>query len=228
MMRRVALNICITTVLIAGTARAQTFEGHATAKDGDDLVIGGTDLRLFGIDAFELHQTCEADGKSYACGQLAKDDLAKKVLGHTVHCVQRDYDAEHHRPVAVCSIDGEDLNASMVSDGWALAYRKFSNDYVDEENRAKAEQKGAWGGNFIPAWKWRQGTRLTSESKGQPLVQSPAGCIIKGNVTKKGERIYHLPGQENYDDIVITPSKGEHWFCSEEEAVNAGWRKAKR
>jgi hypothetical protein len=48
MMRRVALNICITTVLIAGTARAQTFEGHATAKDGDDLVIGGTDLRLFG------------------------------------------------------------------------------------------------------------------------------------------------------------------------------------
>jgi hypothetical protein len=116
----------------------------------------------------------------------------------------------------------------MVSDGWALAYRKYSNDYVDEENRANAERKGAWRGKFIPAWKWRQGARLTSESKGQPLVQSPAGCTIKGNISKKGERIYHLPGQENYDDIVITLSKGERWFCSEEEAVNAGWRKAKR
>src|SRR3954447_2112291 len=91
-------------------------------------VIGGSDIRLFGIDAFELHQMCEADSKMYACGELANQDLAKKVQGRNVHCEQRDYDAEHKRPVAVCSTDGEDLNAWMVSEGWAVAYRKFSND----------------------------------------------------------------------------------------------------
>ena len=74
------------------------------------------------------------------------------------------------------------------------------------------------------------------EARGAPYIREqgstvgavPSGCTIKGNISKKGERIYHLPGQENYDDIVITLSKGERWFCSEEEAVNAGWRKAKR
>jgi hypothetical protein len=89
----------------------------------------------------------------------------------------------------------------MVFDGWALAYRKFSNDYVDQENRAKAERKGAWRGKFHSSMAvWRQGARFPSESKGQPLVQSPAGCTIKGNISRKGERIYHLPGQENYDE----------------------------
>jgi hypothetical protein len=148
------------------------------------------------------------------------------VHGRIVHCEQRDYDAEHKRPVAVCSIDGEDLNASMVSDGWAIAYVRFSNDYVDEENEAHAKGKGAWRGNFVPPWEWRKGKRLPSESKTQP--PPPAGCNIKGNISKKGQRIYHLPGQENYDEIVITPSKGERYFCSEEEAVKAGWRRAKR
>ena len=154
---RAVLAISCIMLLSVGTARAQTFEGPAIAKDGDDLVIGGSDIRLFGIDAFELHQMCEADSKTYACGELAKQDLAKKVQGRNVHCEQRDYDAAHKRPVAVCSMDGEDLNAWMVSEGWAVAYRRFSNDYVDEENKAKTEGKGAWRGRFIPAWEWRQG-----------------------------------------------------------------------
>ena len=72
------------------------------------------------------------------------------------------------------------------------------------------------------------GARLPSESKAQSLAQPPAACSIKGNINKKGARIYHLLGQENYADIVITAEKGERYFCSEEEAVNAGWRKAKR
>ncbi|WP_454015299.1 sunset domain-containing protein [Aquamicrobium terrae] len=54
------------------------------------------------------------------------------------------------------------------------------------------------------------------------------GCKIKGNISSKGERIYHLPGQENYDRTRISERKGERWFCSENEARAAGWRKAKR
>lgn len=53
-------------------------------------------------------------------------------------------------------------------------------------------------------------------------------CVIKGNISSSGERIYHVPGQQNYDDTVITVSKGERWFCTEAEALAAGWRRAKR
>jgi hypothetical protein len=53
------------------------------------------------------------------------------------------------------------------------------------------------------------------------------GCNIKGNVSTKGERIYHVPGQKYYNDTVIQASHGERWFCSEAEARAAGWRKSK-
>ena len=53
-----------------------------------------------------------------------------------------------------------------------------------------------------------------------------AGCVIKGNINSSGERIYHVPGQRYYDKTRINWSKGERWFCTEQEAVRAGWRKA--
>ena len=57
----------------------------------------------------------------------------------------------------------------------------------------------------------------------------PGGCNIKGNISiRTGERIYHVPGGEYYDATVINPAKGERWFCSEEEAQAAGWRKSRR
>lgn len=58
------------------------------------------------------------------------------------------------------------------------------------------------------------------------LAQS-GSCIIKGNINTRGERIYHLPGQKYYDDTEISASHGERWFCSEEEARAAGWRRSK-
>jgi hypothetical protein len=59
------------------------------------------------------------------------------------------------------------------------------------------------------------------------LVRSQVGvCAIKGNISSSGERIYHVPGQRYYDATRISESKGERWFCTEEEAVRAGWRKA--
>ena len=54
-----------------------------------------------------------------------------------------------------------------------------------------------------------------------------AGCLIKGNISSSGERIYHAPGQRYYDKTQINESKGERWFCTEQEVVRAGWRKAK-
>ncbi|MGL5819490.1 MAG: DUF2510 domain-containing protein [Phycicoccus sp.] len=60
-----------------------------------------------------------------------------------------------------------------------------------------------------------------------PGGDEASSCSIKGNIARDGERIYHVPGQQYYDKTKIDESKGERWFCSESEAVAAGWRKAK-
>ena len=70
----------------------------------------------------------------------------------------------------------------------------------------------------------RKGKRLPALS----TPESATGCTIKGNISSKGERIYHLPGDQHYDRTKINLAKGERWFCSEAEAIAAGWRKAKR
>lgn len=69
-----------------------------------------------------------------------------------------------------------------------------------------------------------------------PAGQCPGGCVeplpgcdIKGNISSKtDEKIYHVPGQRDYKKTKISPEKGERWFCTEEEAIAAGWRKAQR
>ena len=63
----------------------------------------------------------------------------------------------------------------------------------------------------------------------QGCERPPAGCQIKGNINlKTGDRVYHLPGQMHYDNVTIEPERGEKWFCSEDEALANGWKRAKR
>ena len=64
-------------------------------------------------------------------------------------------------------------------------------------------------------------------SVGATSAEEPGGCNIKGNVNTRGERIYHVPGQKYYDKTRISASHGERWFCSEEEARAAGWRRSR-
>jgi len=54
------------------------------------------------------------------------------------------------------------------------------------------------------------------------------GWQIKGNISSRGEKIYHLPNSKNYLKTKISTSKGERWFCSEKEAQAFGWRKTKK
>ncbi len=63
---------------------------------------------------------------------------------------------------------------------------------------------------------------------GEVIANVPDQCHIKGNINRKGERIYHMPGQQAYSVTRINPTRGERWFCSEVEASAAGWRKALR
>jgi endonuclease YncB( thermonuclease family) len=212
--------------LFVWTAPANAdLNGKPTIIDGDTIDIGGQRIRLHGMDAPESAQTCEADGKPWRCGQEATWALAN-IIGRTwVTCVERDRD-RYGRVVAVCKVGGtkgRDIGAWMVADGWALAYRKYSKDYVAIEDAAMDSGVGLWRGKFIKPWEWRRGKRLASEA-----ANDNRECPIKGNIGKGGTRIYHVPGGSYYSRTKINEGKGERWFCTEVEAVAAGWRKSKR
>ena len=135
--------------------KKQTLTGIPKITDGDTIRIGNTRIRLHGIDAPETEQTCNADGKEWRCGWEATNALANIVGEHWVTCLERDTD-HYGRVVAVCRAGPINLNAWMVGKGWAFAYRRYSMDYVQDENEARAAGKGLWRGKFIMPWEWRR------------------------------------------------------------------------
>jgi endonuclease YncB( thermonuclease family) len=219
-------NILLLLILLFFTGSAfADITGKARIIDGDTIDIAGQRIRLHGLDAPEAGQVCEADGKPWRCGQEATWALAS-IVGRTwVTCVERDKD-RYGRIVAVCKVRGPrglDIGSRMVSDGWALAYRKYSKDYVGAEDAARESSKGLWRGPFVPPWEWRRGKRLASEA-----ANDNRECPIKGNIGKGGKLIYHMPDGSYYSRTKINKAKGERWFCSEAEAVAAGWRRSRR
>jgi endonuclease YncB( thermonuclease family) len=132
--------------------------GRATVVDGDGVEIGGVKIRLFGVDAPEIDQYCNrADGTRWRCGQYATVELDRTIAGREVTCAVRDKD-RYGRPVAVCRVDEIDLAASQAKSGLAVAYRKFTRDYVDEEDDARSAKRGVWSGRFEMPWDWRNRT----------------------------------------------------------------------
>lgn len=210
-----------------GATQAAPVAGRANVIDGDSLEIGVTQIRLYGIDAFEGKQSCRASGAEWDCGEAAADKLRALVASQTVTCDARDVD-DYGRTVAVCHVGATDLGAELVRAGLALAYRRFSDDYVDEEGDARSARRGAWAGDFERPWNERNDARRQPAGS---AVSSGSRCAeprIKGNVSRGGERIYHVPGSQSYEDTVIDPSNGERWFCTEQEARSAGWRPPRR
>ena len=130
--------------------RAAEITGRAKVVDGDSLEIGADRVRLFGIDAPEGRQDCRRNGQPWRCGEDAAAKLRSLVQGATLRCMPRDTD-EYGRSDSVCKNGSTDINAEMVRSGLALAYRRYSNDYVDEENEARNAKRGLWAGEFTRA-----------------------------------------------------------------------------
>jgi endonuclease YncB( thermonuclease family) len=214
------------TPKLENSIKLERIVGKAKVLDGDTIEISGRRIRLFGIDAPENGQTCTIKRKPFRCDQAATSALAEKIGPRIVECEPKDLD------VSVCFVEGEDINAWMVAQGWALAYRQYSRDYVSQEERASKAKLGMWRGEFELPWDWRQrasqsNAHLQPDDK-QPKSTQSKDCAIKGNITDRGRQIYHLPGDKFYSRINISAAKGDRWFCSEAEAIAAGWQRSRR
>jgi endonuclease YncB( thermonuclease family) len=154
--QKLKVTAVILALLVAFTAHAADLSGPARVLDGDTIWIGETKIRLHGIDAPEMKQTClTKKSQVQYCGQLAKQSLQAMVSSQEVRCEGDDRD-RYGRLIAVCYVGPFNINERMVADGWALAYRQYSKDYVRAEEFAKARNEGMWRTEFVPPWEWRR------------------------------------------------------------------------
>lgn len=155
------ISVFLLLLCLALPASAQTLLGTVSrVTDGDTLVVGEARIRLHGIDAPESRQGCfDRYWSWYWCGETARDFLASLApAGSSISCRIKDVD-RYGRLVAVCSVAQRatsDLSREMVMAGWAVAYRKYSSTYVDDELLARQARRGMWAGTFKAPEEWRR------------------------------------------------------------------------
>ncbi|CDZ30982.1 thermonuclease family protein [Neorhizobium galegae] len=208
----------IAAALMLGTiAETSIAARNVRVVDGDTIELNGETFRLHGIDAPEAGQQCTLPlGKSWPCGKAAIRSMEDLVLDKAVQCDSRGSDG-YGRTIGVCTVNGADINAAMISAGMAWAFRKYSLDYAKLEDVAHQNRVGVWQAPTETPWDFREAKWAVSQQ------EAPNGCPIKGNVSGGGY-IYHAPWSPWYDRTKVSLQKGERWFCTEAEAVAAGWR----
>jgi hypothetical protein len=140
------------------------------------------------------------------------------LRGQTATCAALDTD-RYGRIVASCTVNGVDLGESLVSQGLAFAYPRYSDRYVTTEISARASDAGLWSFATQTPAVYRM---ACTAGRAAP---DPGGAI-KGNISANG-RIFHLPDGPFYARTGIDMTKGERWFCSVDAALAAGWRAAR-
>ena len=206
-------------LLVVPSALWADSRGRLTVIDGDTFDVAGITVRLFGVDAPELDQTCtNRDAAQWPCGLWVSDQVTELYGGQQADCMATDID-RYGREVARCAVGGADLGRALVAQGLATAYRDYSWDYDLEEKAAQVAGLGIWAGSM-------QAPAAFRADQQPPPQAAPGDCLIKGNISASGQ-IYHQPGQQNYDDTRIDEGRGERWFCTAAEAEAAGWRAAR-
>lgn len=123
--------------------------------DGDTIEVESNKFRLFGIDAPERGQPCRRNNVPYDCGGASKAHLEFILTGANVECEKNGKD-RWGRYIGKCTADGEDISKLMIRHGWAVAYRKYSTDYVQDEEFARSNKLGIWAKEFSIPSKWRK------------------------------------------------------------------------
>lgn len=198
--------------------------------DGDTIKInyGGTttSVRLIGVNTPETvdpRTTVECFGKE--ASSYLTSLLSGKRVTIEADPTQTDRD-KYNRLLRYVYLDGEDVGYQIIANGYGyeftynVPYQKQS-AYKSAQTAASSTGKGLWSENTC------NGSKDTATGTATPSSASTANCTIKGNISDSGEKIYHVPGQKYYDTTKIDTSKGERYFCTEQDAKDAGWRKAK-
>ena len=137
------------------TSAQEIVRGQAKIIDGDTVHIGKNKIRLHGIDAPEINQTCIIDGEIWNCGIESKMALKKLISKKEINCEILDVD-RYKRYVSECLVNNININKYMVQYGWAIAYRYYSLKFVEDEERAKKQKLGIWKSVFIEPYLFRK------------------------------------------------------------------------
>ena len=153
--RYLIFSIFFSLVFCFNKAYGKTIYGKAKIVDGDTIHIRNNKVRLHGIDAPENEQKCTKNGEKWNCG-LESTKFLKNLIGNDqIQCDTKGKD-KYNRFIGVCYKNNLDLNSEMVINGWAIAYRYYSLDYIKEEKIAKSKKIGIWIGDFEEPYFFRK------------------------------------------------------------------------
>jgi endonuclease YncB( thermonuclease family) len=234
-------------LILAVLSTSQGWAAGAAVKDGGTLQLNGVTWRLDGIDAPEFDQVCiDEHADAWTCGIDARDQLAKLIGDRQVRCEDLGPDpAYKKRHLGTCTVEGEtsSLNQLLVRQGFALNFDPAAKGrFKEDETGARDNRLGLWKGCFVAPQEFRRGRRdaaLLGDScradrdreiravlfPDEPA--SPPGCSIKGKFAVRARvtgniGVYHLQACRSYPAL----TKPDRWFCAEEDAQAAGFRKA--
>ena len=123
--------------------------------DGDTIHLNGEKIRFTGIDTPELKQTCINQGIIDSCGLTAKEILIDKIANYKVECISEGKD-QYKRTLAECFVNNESLSSYLVRSGYAFAYRRYSNKFIQDEDYARINTIGMWSMKFDYPWDYRK------------------------------------------------------------------------
>ena len=220
---------------------------NPTIKDGSTLQLGGVTYRLDGIDTPALDQVCiDEHADAWTCGVEAREQLTRLIGGRAVRCDDLGVDpTARKRHLGVCAVEGETTSLSqlLVRQGFALNVESSATGRFEaDEARARENREGLWKGCFVAPQEFRRGkkdgTLLGGSCRADrdqeirevlfPVdLAMPSGCNIKGKFAVRARvtgnlGIYHLQACRSYPAL----TKPDRWFCSEDDAQAAGFRRA--
>ncbi len=144
--------------------------------------------------------------------------------GQEVTCRGDSHD-DYGRLLAVCTTGSGEINNALVRQSLAWAFVKYSDAYRSSEAEARSSRRGVFAAENQPPWEFR--AKRWENAIESVEADKQRDCPIKGNVSRSGERIYHMPWQSTYARVKIDEENGERWFCTEGDAERAGWRRAR-
>ena len=145
------MRILIFLFLLQTPSLAQTIK----IVDGDTIHINNIKYRFHGIDAPEMKQTCKQNNQQIKCGVLARNVLVKKIGNQNVRCKKITID-RYKRIIAECFVNDESLSKHLVRNGYAFAYRRYSKQFIEDENFAREQKLGLWQMQFEYPWNYRR------------------------------------------------------------------------